>query len=157
MSLGYTWQLLYSLYTCNRAQEQAQSTQHCPQENPVRIILISNKHDQKMDIIITYDAVRTLLANPPSLNPRANFFNICKLRSHFARALKKIPCSQSPVNGWARAVMSPEMYVLINFNLFHLNIEPTTATLAYQIKYNPDGAIVPYTSKIHHQCKIFHG
>jgi hypothetical protein len=87
------------------------------------------------------------LVNPPSLNPCPNFFNICKLRSHFARALKKIPCPQSPVEGWAEAVMSPEMYVLINPNLFHLNIAPTAVTLAYPIKYNPDGAIVPYTRK----------
>jgi hypothetical protein len=41
--------------------------------------------------------------------------------------------------------MSPEMYVLIDPNLFHLNIAPTTATPAYPIKYNPDGASVPYT------------
>jgi hypothetical protein len=41
--------------------------------------------------------------------------------------------------------MSPDMYVLIDPNLFHLNIAPTTATLAYLIKYNPDRAIVPYT------------
>jgi hypothetical protein len=100
-----------------------------------------------MDIIITNDAVQMLLANSLSLNPCPNFFNILELRSHFARALKKIPCFQSPVNGWAGAVMSPEMYILINSNLFHLNIAPTTVTWAYPIKYNPDGAIVPYTRK----------
>jgi hypothetical protein len=100
-----------------------------------------------MDIIITYDAVRMLLANPPNSNPHPNFFNIHELRSHFARAIKKIPCPQSPVNGWAGAVMSPEMYILINPNLFHLNISPRTATLAYPIKYNPDRAIVPNTRK----------
>jgi hypothetical protein len=97
-----------------------------------------------MDIIITYDAVWMLLANPPSLTPCPN---IRELRSHFARALKKILCPQSPVNGWARAGMSPEMYVLIDPNLFHLNIAPTTATPAYPIKYNPEGVIVPYTCK----------
>jgi hypothetical protein len=100
-----------------------------------------------MDIIITCDVVRMLLANPPSLNPRPNFFNIHKLRSHFARALKKILCPQSPVNGWARTVMLPEMYALIDLNLFHLNIAPTTVTPVYPIKYNPDGAIVPYRHK----------
>ncbi len=41
--------------------------------------------------------------------------------------------------------MSPEMYVLIDPNLFHLNIASTTTTIsAYPIKYNPDWAIVPY-------------
>jgi hypothetical protein len=66
------------------------------------------------------------------------------LRSHFARALKKILCPQSPVNGWAGAVMSLEMSILINLTPFHLNIVPTIATLAYPIKYNPEGVIVPY-------------
>jgi hypothetical protein len=80
---------------------------------------------ETMNTIVTYEAVQTLLANPPSINPRPNFFNIRELRSHFAKALKKIPRPQSPVNGWAGAVMSPEMYALIDQNIFHLNIPPT--------------------------------
>ncbi len=67
-----------------------------------------------MNTVISYDAVRMLLANPPSINTRPNFFNICELRKHFAKALKKIPCPQFAVNGWAGAVMSPEMYALID-------------------------------------------
>ena len=98
-----------------------------------------------MNTVVTYEAVRTLLANPPSINPRPNFFNIRELRSHFAKALKKIPCPQSPVNGWAGAVMSPEMYALIDQNSFHLNIAPTTTTPAYPNKFTPDGVNVPYT------------
>ena len=98
-----------------------------------------------MDNIILYDAVWTLLANPPSLNPHPNFFNIRALRNHFANALKKIPCPQSAVNGWAGAVMSPEMYILIDPNSFHLNIAPITSTPAYPNKFNPDRDPVPYT------------
>jgi hypothetical protein len=41
-----------------------------------------------MNTVETYEAVRTLLANPPSINSRPNFFNIRELRSHFAKALK---------------------------------------------------------------------
>ncbi len=89
-----------------------------------------------MNTVVTYEAVRMLLANPPSINPRPNFFNICELQSHFARALKKIPCPQSPVNGWPGAVMSPEMYALVDQNVFHLNITPTTTTPSYPIKFN---------------------
>ena len=74
---------------------------------------------EKMNTVVSYDAVRTLLVNSPSINPRPNFFNIRELRSHFAKALKKIPCPQSAVNGWAGAVMSPEMYALIDQNTFH--------------------------------------
>jgi hypothetical protein len=100
-----------------------------------------------MDNIISYDAVRTLLANPPSLNPRPNFFNICALRNHFAKALKKIPCPQSAVNGWADAVMSPEMYILTDPNPFHLNIAPITSTPVCPNKFNPDRDPVPYTGE----------
>jgi hypothetical protein len=100
-----------------------------------------------MNTVIAYDAVCTFLSNPPSINPRPNFFNIHKLRKHFEKAVKKIPCPQSAVNGWAGAVMSPEMYVLIDQNVFHLNIAPTTPTPAYPNKYNPDGALVPYSQE----------
>ena len=94
-----------------------------------------------------YDAVQTLLANPPSLNPRPNFFNICALRNHFAKALKKVPCPQSAVKGWVGAALSPEMYILINPNAFHLNIARITSTPAYPNKFNPDEDPVPYTRK----------
>ncbi len=67
-----------------------------------------------MNTVISFDAVWTLLANPPSINPRPNPFNMCKLRKHFAKALKEIPCPQSTVSGWAGAVMSPKMYALID-------------------------------------------
>ena len=98
-----------------------------------------------MNTVISYGAVQMILANPPSISPRPNFFNICKLRKHFAKALKKIPCPQLAVNGWAGAVMSPEMYALIDQNVFHLNIAPTTPTPAYPNKFNPDGEPVPYS------------
>jgi hypothetical protein len=41
--------------------------------------------------------------------------------------------------------MSPEMYILINPNAFHLNIAPVTSTPAYPNKVNPDGDPIPYT------------
>ena len=100
-----------------------------------------------MNRVVTYEAVRTLLANPPSINPHPNFFNIRELSSHFAKALKKIPCPQSPVNGCAGAVMSPKMYALVDQNAVHLNIAPTTSTPAYPNKFNPDGVSVPYTQE----------
>ena len=97
-----------------------------------------------MDNIISYDAVRTLLGNPPSLNTHPNFFNICALQNCFTKALKKIPCPQSTVNGWAGTVMSPELYIFINPNPFHLNTVPVATTPAYPNKFNPDGVSVPY-------------
>jgi hypothetical protein len=79
-------------------------------EYPIGRSLILLEPRGEMNTVISYDVVWTLLANPPSINPRPNFFNIRELRKHFAKALKKIPCPQSAVNGWAGAVMSPEMY-----------------------------------------------
>ena len=116
-------------------------------EYPIRRSLILLEPRGKMNTVISYDAVWTLLANSPSINPRANFFNIHELRKHFAKALKKIPCPQLAVNGWAGAVMSPKMYALIDQNVFHLNIAPTTSTPAYPNKFNPDGANVPYSQE----------
>ena len=43
-----------------------------------------------MDATIAYDTVVGLLANPPSLGTRPNFFNLRELRLHYARALKKV-------------------------------------------------------------------
>jgi hypothetical protein len=79
-----------------------------------------------MNSIITYDTVISLLANPSNLEPRPNFFNLQALHTHFARALKWILCPQSSINGWSGAVMSREMYVLIDPQPFHLNIKPKT-------------------------------
>jgi hypothetical protein len=98
-----------------------------------------------MDTCITYDLVKLLLANPPSIEPRPNFFNLRALRTHFARALKQIPCSQSSVNGWAGAVMSPEIYALTDATPFHLRIATKTTTPDYPDKLDAQGVIIPYT------------
>ncbi len=79
-----------------------------------------------MDTTITYDTIVGLLANLPSIDPHPNFFNLRNLRMHFAQALKKIPCPQSSVNGWAGAVLSPAMYALINPTPIHWNITTTS-------------------------------
>ena len=95
-----------------------------------------------MDSIILYDSVKMLLANPHSLEPCPNFFNLRALRTHFARALKRIPCPQSGVNGWAGAIMSPNMYALINPTPFHLNITTKTDTPDYPEKRDANNNIV---------------
>ena len=91
-----------------------------------------------MDTIIEYDTVIAILANPPSLNPRPNFFNLCKLRTHCARALKKLPCPQLAANGWYGAVMSPPMYALVNGTPFHFNIAPATEVADFLPMYAAD-------------------
>ena len=88
-----------------------------------------------MDTIIEYDTVIALLANPPSLNPRPNFFNLCELRTHCARALKKLPCPQSAVNRWSGAVMSPPMYALVDGTPFHFNIASATEVVDFPPMY----------------------
>jgi hypothetical protein len=100
-----------------------------------------------MDMCISYEAVKMLLANPPSIEPRPNFFSLRALRTHFAPALKQIPCPQSGVNGWAGAVMSSQMYALINPTPFHHKIVPKTNTPAYPVKMDAQGGVIPYTHK----------
>jgi hypothetical protein len=48
-----------------------------------------------MNAIISYDTIVEILAKPPTIDPRPNFFNLRTLQNHFARALKKIPRPQS--------------------------------------------------------------
>jgi hypothetical protein len=101
-----------------------------------------------MNAIISYDTIVGLIANPPTIDPRPNF-NLCALQNHFVRALKKVPCPQSGVNGWAGAVLAPAMYALINNAAFHWNISTTPVPeFPPQHVVNDDGtqgALIPYT------------
>jgi hypothetical protein len=103
-----------------------------------------------MNTIISYDMIMSLVVNPPSLDPCPNFFNLRALQTHFARALKKVPCPQSAVNGWARAVLVPAMYALIDTNPFNWRINPRTAVPGFPARFAtlPDGtqgAALPYS------------
>jgi hypothetical protein len=102
-----------------------------------------------MNAIIIYDMIMSLLANPPSLDPRPNSFNLCALRTQLARALKKVPCPQSAVNGWVGAVLAPAMYALIDTNPFNWNINPRTAVPDFLARFatlpnGTQGAALPY-------------
>jgi hypothetical protein len=94
-----------------------------------------------MNSIITYDTVISLLANPPHPEPRPNFFNLRALHTYFTRALKWTPCHQSSINGWFGAVMSREMYALIDPEPFHLNIKPKTDIADFQLIVILAGAV----------------
>jgi hypothetical protein len=67
-----------------------------------------------------------LVANPPSLSDQPNFFNLCTLQTHFSRALKQIPCPQSTINRWSGAVLSPNMYALIDGKPFKNEMDLNT-------------------------------
>lgn len=98
-----------------------------------------------MDTTIKYNAVLAIVANPPSLEPCPNFFNLCELRLHFAQALKKILCPQCDVNVWSGAVMSPIMYALIDVTPFHFNIAPTTDVVDFPPLFAANGITpIPY-------------
>ncbi len=104
-----------------------------------------------MDSTITYDTVKAIVTNPPSLGDRPNFFNLRDLRNHFAHALKQIACPQSQVNGWAGLVLTPAMYSLIDlkpFDLKLLNLPTTTGFPKFPPIYAADGTtLIPYTRK----------
>ncbi len=73
-----------------------------------------------MDTVISYETLKALVANPPSLGDHPNFFNLRALQNHFARTLKRITCPQSPVNRWAGFVLTSAMYALIDPKPFDL-------------------------------------
>ena len=100
-----------------------------------------------MNNIISYDTVKTLVANPPSLGDRPNFFNLRKLRYHFARKLKSLECPQSRVNGWSGFVLSPPMYTLIDLNTRNMNkLNMVSIVPEFLPRLEPDGTTPkPYT------------
>ncbi len=70
--------------------------------------------------------VKTLVANPLSLDPHLNFFNLLALQTHFAWALMHLPCPQLTVNRWLGAAMSKEMHALIDGTPFKAGNKPKT-------------------------------
>jgi hypothetical protein len=103
-----------------------------------------------MNRIISYETIIGLLPNPPSLDPCPNFFNLCALQTHFAWALKKVPCPQSNVNGWVGTVLTPAMYALIDTTAFHWKIKPKTPVLDFPARLalkadGTQGASLPYS------------
>ena len=120
-----------------------------------------------MNAIISYDTIVGLLGNPPTIDPRPNFFNLRALQNHFACTLKKVPCPQSGANCWAGAVLAPAMYALIDNATFHWNISTTPVPeFPPQHVVNDDGsqgALIPYTRKeilmitAKHTCEKLHG
>jgi hypothetical protein len=90
--------------------------------------------------------VKGVLANPPCLDPCPNFLNLQALQSYFAKALKCIPCPQSPINRWSGAVLSPNMYAPIDLTPFHLNIIPKPDVANFPPRFLADGVTThPYS------------
>jgi hypothetical protein len=99
-----------------------------------------------MDLVITYDTVKKLVANPPSLGDGTNFFNLRALQTHLARALKKIPCPRSTINGWSGAVLTPNMYALISSKPFKNEMELKILVPNFPPIFKSNGtSIIPYT------------
>jgi hypothetical protein len=99
-----------------------------------------------MDLVITYDTVKALVENPPSLGDRPNFFNLCALQTHFAHTLKRIPCPQSTINGWSGAVLMPDMYALISSKPFKNEMELKMLVPDFPPVFKSNGTTkIPYT------------
>jgi hypothetical protein len=52
-----------------------------------------------MDAVINYDKAAGSLKNPPWLEPRPNFTNICTLQKHIVQVLAQLSCPQSATGG----------------------------------------------------------
>ena len=80
-----------------------------------------------MNTIISYDTINQLLANPPTIDPCSNFFNLCALQT----------------------VLAPAMYALIHNATFHWNLSTTPIPkFPPQNVVNDDGTqgdLIPYT------------
>jgi hypothetical protein len=77
-----------------------------------------------MDAIIEYDEAVGFLKNPPLLEPRPNFTNICALQKHIMQALVQLSCPQSTIHGWLGLVMDPATYLLLEGAAFIIPPDP---------------------------------
>jgi hypothetical protein len=77
-----------------------------------------------MDTLIIFVEVEGFLKNPPSLAPRPDFTHLHALHCHMINVLKQLSCPQSAIHGWARLVMHPTMYALIDMVPFQVPINP---------------------------------
>ena len=93
-----------------------------------------------MNNIISYNTVKKLVENPPSIGDRPNCFNLRALRNHFARKLKNLECPQSRINGWLGFVLSPPMYSLIDPNPWRMDVLNMASIVPeFPPRFEPDG------------------
>jgi len=85
----------------------------------------------KMDILIGFDEVAEVLANPPTLAPRPNFTNLRALRRHMQCALQRLSCPKSNILGWSGLVMARPMYLLLSVQPFILPMNPGPQAVYY--------------------------
>jgi hypothetical protein len=83
-----------------------------------------------MDAIINYNEVASFFKNPPLLEPRLDFANICTLQKHVIKVLSQLFCPQSAIHGWSGLTIDPATYLLLEGTTFVLLMEPG-ATAVY--------------------------
>jgi hypothetical protein len=101
-----------------------------------------------MEILISYDQVVELVANPPTLAPCPNLTNLRALHYHLQCALQSLSCPQSNIFGWPGLVMSCPMYLLLSRTAFHLPSNPSPQAIYYGLRttiVNQAGNPVPNT------------
>jgi hypothetical protein len=92
-----------------------------------------------MDTVITFEEVTEFLKNPPSLAPRPDFNPLRALRQHIMRALKQLPCLQSPIHGRSGLAIAPGVYTLLEPQALVEPLNPG-ATAVYP-PFSPPSAI----------------
>jgi hypothetical protein len=77
-----------------------------------------------MDAIIDYNEAAVFLKNPPLLEPRPDYANVCALRKHVIKALSQLFCPQSTIHGWSGPAINPATYFLLEGTAFVIPIDP---------------------------------
>jgi hypothetical protein len=83
-----------------------------------------------MEAIIDYNEAADFLKNPPLLEPRPDFANICALRKHMIKALSQLFCPQSTTHSWLGLAIDPATYLLLKGTVFVIPMDPG-AMVAY--------------------------
>jgi hypothetical protein len=77
-----------------------------------------------MNRLISFKEIHRALSNPPSFNPRPDFLKIRALCEFIYNVLKHVLCPQSLIHSWAGLAMAPQMYALIEPNVFVMPPDP---------------------------------
>jgi hypothetical protein len=85
-------------------------------------------------MLVLYDKVVALLANPPSLALHPNFTNLRALSCHLQCSVQRLSCPQSNILGWFGLLLSRPMYQVLSPNPFHLLNNPKPQAVYYGLR-----------------------
>jgi hypothetical protein len=106
-----------------------------------------------MDAIINYNEAASFLINPPSLEPRPVFANICTLHKYVIKALSQLFCPQNAIHGWLGLVIDPTTYLCLEVTVIVLLMDP--GAMAVYLQWDPPTTVKMIDTTFLHNKNYF--